>query len=130
MERKKFNRGIKMILKMILDRGSYRKDEIFGLGNSILNYLIANKILEDKEMDDIIIEKRECLCILEDDKTIHKYDSKENKVFEILINDGDVINTKYATLPKTIEFLKNMNTIFENGVIKIHLRVCKKSEIL
>lgn len=119
----------KMILYMQIDMGSYNSTQIYGLGNSFLNYIITNKTLE-KDVRSLIIEQKECLCLLEDDKTIINYVNTSQVVFEILLSGKNINSRKYATLPNIIEFLKNINMLFENGINKIKITKEKGAEIL
>jgi len=116
---------------MEVSRGSYNKNNTYGLGNALLNYIISNNLFE-KDINDISIVKKDCLCLLQDDKTVLNYGNLPELVFEITLRgeDDKTETRKFATLPKVIEFLRNMNTLFENGIGRIDIRKEKGAEIL
>lgn len=107
-----------MILQMAIKYSrSYNETNIFGLGNAFYNYLIGNKIFE-KEFDKIVIEEKECLCLLKDDETLLENRVPDVGVCRIRLVKSHDFPEKYATSKSTAEFLKNINTIFHEGQVE------------
>lgn len=121
-----------MLLQMAVRYGgSYNKEKnIFGLGNSLYNFIMVNNILE-KEFERIHIVEVESICLLEDDKNLVENKLSNIGVCRIEISQTHDVPTKYATYQKTAEFLKNINNIFIEGEVKsITIKREKNAEIL
>lgn len=118
-----------MLLKLIINKGSYRDEEVYGLGNSLFNYIITNNLLLNDSSIKILTEQ--CLCTLKDDIIGEIPDFNDTTVYEIIISHKGNTNKKYAVIKKVIEFIKNMNTLFSDpNVSQIEIRRIKNAEIL
>jgi hypothetical protein len=122
-----------MILQMTISRNSsYNNTTIYGLGNSLLNFLLSNKILTTK-FSSIKIEKEQCLCLLKDDSEILHYNGNEFGVFTIYIynSTNSLQCEKVGNLLKIIDFLKHMNNLFYSGEVNsIKIQMEENSELL
>lgn len=119
-----------MMIEMLISKGNYNDNRILGLGNSLLNYLITNQVFGE-EFKYIKFDKRECLCILKDEKQIQDVVCHNDGVYKIFIYEGStLLSTKYATISKLIEYLRNLNTMFENRVDIIKITKIDNAEIL
>ena len=115
---------------MAIRYSGYNEKNIFGLGNALYNFLMSNNIL-GKDFDRIYIEEKESICLLQDDKNLMEHNLPDNGVCIIELAKSHDVPTKYATLSKTAEFLKSINTLFSEGELKsITVKREKNAEIL
>lgn len=113
-------------LKYSVER--FNEIKMYGLGNSIYNYLMTNKIFENK-FNWVQIEKQEVLCSLADEK-INNYIVDNIGVYRVLMyKDNILISTKFCTLLKLSDFLRNLNTIISE-VETIKISKIEDAEIL
>lgn len=109
-----------MLLSLNVEIYNEYSSQIKGIPESIINYILTNDILINREFRYLEIYKVSCLTDLSDlresivDCSIHK----NGGIYKIEIDSEKDKQCKYGTLEKTIEWLKNLRIIFLNENIK------------
>jgi hypothetical protein len=120
-----------MILELkYRDKGKYQNTIVYGLPNSIFTYIVVNDLLEYTSFHDLHIEKKECICTVKDAKTYTNPIDNKPDVYRIRIYlDDDEVIYKIGKYKSILEYLKNMDSIFETA-FKLEIYIEKNSEVL
>jgi hypothetical protein len=128
-----------MILGMLIKYTRYKESSdhsdtnhvsIYGLEKSLTNYLNVNNVFINPFYS-VDIQKLDCLCQVEDAKTLNPIHKGNPGAYKIWIKGDDgVSHIKYSSYANLMIYLSQMDRLFENGIFSIFIKPKRSSEVL